>query len=227
MHGDRGNWPIYRSVARPRKKFRKELVERCRARIADGFYDSPEDLERILSPRLLDTILADLNGCPVGDGNAYRDLTAEFLGRCLGDVIDESLVKMEFPCHGGRGDIELPLRLEALHELPLWRLWAERYRATSVIVEVKNEAKKAATSAVQQIDSYLNLAGRGGLGMLVSRSGFTSDAIKQLSQIAKQGHKLILPIRHTDLGQLTKARRKGPRAVMEYVRRRQTLLLQD
>lgn len=214
-------------MKRPKTKLRNDRVTRCRARIAAGYYDSPAVLARILGPRVLNAVLSDLDKCPVGDGNTYRDLAAEFLSRCLGDVVDEPMVSTEFNAAGGRGDIDLPLRLEALADHPLWLTWAQRYDVNCIVVEAKNEAAKTDTAAVQQIASYLELAGRGRLGMIVSRRGFTANAMEQMSEIAKRGKSLILPIQHDDLPQLARASRSGIGPVTAYLRRRQTLLVQQ
>jgi hypothetical protein len=116
--------------------------------------------------------------------------------------------------------------LEELDAHPLWSRWADRYEATSILVEVKNESGKTDFGAGQQIGSYLELADRGRLGAVVSRAGFTKNAMTQLATIARKGNSLILPITHNDLAQIAKAKRRGVRAVAELFRRKQTLLLQ-
>lgn len=213
-------------MARSTKQPHWRLIARARGRIAAGLYDAPQVLNRILSPRRLDAILIDLQSCPVGDGNRYRDVTADFLACWLREVIDEPLMQEEFASHGGRADFELPLRLEVLGDYPLWWFWATRYNVTSLVVEVKNEKSKTSCGAVQQADSYLNRGGRGTLGFLISRAGFTSNALDQLADIAVGGENLIVPFMHDDFRQMARARRAGPAAVMEYVRRKQVLLVQ-
>lgn len=209
-----------------RKQVRQQKIDQAKRRIADGFYDSARVLDQIFRARRLDVILRDLDAIPIGDGNAYRDGVAELLSKCLHEVVDVPMVNTEFACHGSRGDIELPLKIEVLPDYPLWQIWANRYDAMSIIVEAKNEKGKTDSGAVRQIHSYLNLARRGRLGFLVSRAGFTANAMDQLTHVAAGGANLILPFTHQDLSQLLKARRDGSIAVMGYVRRKHTLLLQ-
>ncbi|MDB5319831.1 MAG: hypothetical protein JWN40_1462 [Phycisphaerales bacterium] len=216
------------TVARPITKFRAELVARWQRRIAAGHDEAPAFLDHVFSARRFVTgLFSSLEACRVGDGDGYRDVTAEILAGCLSEVVDVPLMQMEVPCQGGRIDIEMPLRLEALGQYPLWDRWATRYRASSILVEVKNEASRTDLRAVHQIEAYLHHAGRGGLGLLVSRSGMTANASKLLSGIARAGDNLIIPISHEDFTHLAKARKKGAVAVMEFVRRKQTLLLQS
>jgi hypothetical protein len=183
-------------------------------------------LDKILAARRLDRILLDLDSCPVGQGHEYRNLVAESLSKSLAEVIDVPLSRCEFPAAGGRGDIELPLRTEVLPDYPLWQRWSAKYDARHVIVETKNEKGQAGVEDVSQLAGYLNQVGVGRLGLLVARNGFSRNAIQNMSVVAKGGQSLIIPLDHEHLGELAKASRNGPKASMEYLRRRETLLLQ-
>ena len=203
---------------------RWDLVRKARARLAGGQYEPPSVLDAILSTRLLDAVLLDLDACPVGDGHRYRDLVAEVLSGALGEIVDEPLARKEIPAAGGRGDIELPLRLEKLDEFPLWNRWERRYDIRSVIVETKNEKRRGRVEDVSQLAGYFNATKLGRFGILVARKGFSSRAMQNMTDIARDGSSLILPLDHEDLHQLVKATQDGHG--MEYLRRRSTLLLQ-
>lgn len=207
-------------------KLRWDRVAKARARIASGLYDNPLVLEKILAPRRLDRIQFDLNHCQIGQGNQYRDLVAESLSTSLAHVVDAPMSRCEFPAAGGRGDIELPLRTEVLPDFPLWARWSAKYDVRNIIVETKNEKSQAGVEDVSQVAGYLNELGVGRLGFLVARMGFSRNAIQNMSSVARNGQNLIIPLDHKHLGELGKASRKGPQATMEYLRRRETLLLQ-
>lgn len=183
-------------------------------------------LNKILSERTLNQILLDIDGCPVGNGHKYRDLVAETLSKCLGDVVDVPLSLCEFPVSGGRGDIQLPLKIEVLQGRPLWQHWAHRYGIRSIIVESKNEKTQASVEDVSQLAGYLDQSGLGRFGILVARMGFSKNAVANLSAMARRGERLIIPIAHDQFRELGKASKKGMTATMEYLRRQETLLLQ-
>jgi len=126
-------------VAKAAGQIRRDRVAKARDRIEAGKYDAPSALERILSQRRLDRIIADFNKCLLGQGHEYRDLVAEHLSCSLKYMVDVPLSRAEFGVAGGRIDIELPLRTERLGEYPLWARWADRYKIRSIIVESKNE----------------------------------------------------------------------------------------
>jgi len=60
----------------------------------------------------------------------------------------------------------------------------------------------------------------------VARRGFTRNALQNLATMARDGEMLIIPLDHKGLTELGKASRRSPVASMEYLRRRETLLLQ-
>ncbi len=208
-------------------KVRWDRVAKARARIERGHFDAPAALQYILSERRLDRILADFDQCPLGDGHQYRDLVAETVSKCLSEVVDVPLSRKEFKAAGGRADIDLPLRVEALNELPLWARWATKYDMRSIVLESKNEKAQASHEDVSQLAGYLNESGVGRFGLLVARNGFSRNAIATLSSIAKGNRSLIIPLDHEQIRELAKASRKGSMATMEYLRRRETLLLQS
>ena len=213
-------------MAKTSGKVRWGRVNSARARIERGFYDHPAVLDKILSTRRLDRIMADLNNYPVGDGHQYRDLVAETVSKCLADVVDVPLSRREFQAAGGRGDIDLPLRIEALNDLPVWSRWAMKYDMRSIVLESKNERDQASVEDVSQLAGYLEQVGVGHFGLLVARNGFSRNALKNLSSVARGNHNLILPLNHAQLRELGKASKDGSQATMEYLRRRETLLLQ-
>ena len=207
-------------------KVRWDRIRKARTRIEQGFYDDPAVLDKILAPRKLDRILKDLNKCPVGDGHQYRDLVAEVVSKCLSDVVDVPLSRREFKAAGGRSDIELPLRIEALTDLPVWSRWADKYDMRSIVLESKNEKHQSSVQDVSQLKGYLDLLGVGRFGLLVVRNGFSRNTIQNLSRVAKENRTLILPLDHEQLGELANASKDGSKATMEYLRRRETLLFQ-
>jgi len=207
-------------------KTRRGRIKNARARIEAGYYDAPVVLDAILSPRRLDRILAELNLCKIGDGNDYRDLVTESLSKILGDVVDSALSRTEIPATGGRADIELPLRTEALDRFPLWDRWAKKYEIHSILIEVKNEKTPATFRDVNQLAGYFSSTKLSQFGILVARSGFSRNAYESMASKARDGDSLIIPLRHNELRELGRASRNGLKESMEYLRRRETLLLQ-
>ncbi len=207
-------------------KIRWDRVKKARNRIAAGHYDNDAFFGRILSPRRLDRILFELDECPVGQGHQYRDLVAESLSKILESVVDTPLSRREVPAAGGRADIELPLRTERLDAFPLWDRWAERYQIRSILVETKNEQAQASVQDVSQLAGYFGSTSLGRFGVLVARNGFARNAVTNMAAMARIGASLIIPLNHGQLCELGRASRDGPGASMEYLRRRETLLLQ-
>ncbi len=132
----------------------------------------------------------------------------------------------EFPSEGGFGDIAIPLRLERLSKYPLWESWQRKFDIKSIVAEAKNTRMEAGVPAVQQILSYLVTGRRGRFGLLVSRSGFTDNAIEQMQAVADINQYLILPCNGDDLLYLASKRREASEQVMEFFRRKETLLIQ-
>lgn len=207
-----------------RENIRWDRVAKARARIASGKYDSPTVIRTILGRRGLDRLLNALDKCLVGNGHEYRDVVANILTDSLDGVVDAALSRKEFSAGGGRADIDLPMRLEALHAFPLWDHWTRRYEIRSIIVETKNEVKQATAEDIGQLERYLNRANLGRFGIFVARSGFAQSATTELSAIARKGERLILPLSHSDLHGFAQAANDDN--AMEYLRRRETLLLQ-
>lgn len=204
---------------------RWDRIAKARARLEAGFYDDPQILDAILD-RCLDDIIVDVVNCPVGDGHRYRDIAAEAISVSLGQVVDPFLMRKEFSSQGGRGDIELPVRTESLSEYPLWDSWSRRFGIRSIVVEIKNTRSHASVRDIQQTLAYLVTSRLGRFGMTVSRSGFSRGARKQLRAIAASDDYLVLPFDQDDLEALLRVSGRGADATMEFLRRKETLLLQ-
>ncbi|UCE59063.1 MAG: hypothetical protein JSU63_16660 [Phycisphaerales bacterium] len=204
---------------------RWDRVARARKLIESGDYDVPWIVQEFL-PRCQDDIIADVLACPVGEGHRYRDVAAEAVSRSLGSVVDHALMRKEFSSHGGRGDVELPLRTESISDYPLWSLWCRRFGIKSIIIETKNTRTQATVRDVQQTLAYLVTSRLGHFGLVVSRSGFSRGAKKHLCEIASSDEYLLLPLDHHDLIQFIRASVGGPTRTMEFLRRKETLLLQ-
>ncbi len=202
-------------------------ITKAKALIDAGFYDDPFVLDAILEHRSMDALLVDLNRCPVGEGNKYRDIVAEVLIKSLSYVIDVPLVRKELTIEGGRADLELPIKTEHLNGYYLWQDWCRRYDVRSVIVEVKNMANPCSVACVQQIKGYLNDGPFGRIGLLVSRHAFSSNASENLRACARDRRCLILPFSHNDLIQFANASSKGTLHSMGFLRRVETRLVQS
>lgn len=205
--------------------FRPDVVELARARVAAGFYDASEVLDGAVEaslPRLWSAVTA----CPVGRGSLYRDAVAELLPELFEDTFDTANRAIEIGNCGARIDVELPLRLEALKKLPLWDHWASQYGIRSVLVEVKNEKRKAGPEDAKQLIGDLTVAGRGDLGLLVARRGFSRNAIRYMSSVAKRGRYLVIPLSEATLEELIAIRTSGPDAVCGALRSQVSRLLQ-
>lgn len=186
-----------------------------------------EEESRIVVSRIFAQALLDLKECPKGKGNQYRDIVAEVLSLSLGEMIDLPLTRREFSCKGGRGDLELPVRIEKLQKFPLWDRWCETYKIRSIIVEVKNKKSKATPQDVAQILCYIVTANLGKFGILVSRYGFRESAMKQLRAISSTNEFLVLPFEQKDLEYLVTAHACEPEKSMEMFRQKATLLAQS
>ncbi len=210
-------------MARDETPIRRWKVEKAEAFIEAGFYDDPWILEQVWhhslkkTPyrRLCEAILA----CPKGDGAKFQDLTAEALANILDDLIDEYFILPEFPSGGGRGDIELPFRMENVSGRPLWEQWSRRYGIRSIIVEAKNWQRPAGVSAGFQTSGYLETAHRGCFGFVVSRYGFTDPEWKNLGAIANGENKLVLPLDQRDLCFLMHLKAQNKKAPDRFFRR--------
>lgn len=205
---------------------RKDRIAIARKRIANGTYDAPGVLDAILSSRLLDQVLSDLDIVPIGAGHAYRDIVSECLASSLLHVVDVPLSRTEFAAGGGRGDIDLPVKTEVLGSYPLWDHWARRYDVRSIVVETKNEKKKASFEDIGQLEGYFDHTKLGRLGIFVARKGFSANARKRLGTLARDGAKLIIPFDQFALKEFARASAQGPERSMEYLRRQETLLIQ-
>jgi hypothetical protein len=210
---------------------RWEKIARARALIRSGFYDDPEVLALMVEAGVTTEILTVLKnverieGLAVGKGEEFRDEVAALLAVTLGHIVDVTLMQKEFFANDGRGDIDLPLRTEAVGRYSLWEIWCRRYEVKRIVVETKNEKKRSDLGAVTQLMGYLGPS-TGRLGFLVSKKGFSRAALRRLEHIAQERTYLILPFTDEELVQLVKAYQRGEEAVMEFLRRQETFLLQ-
>lgn len=159
-----------------------------------------------------------LDLCPVGDGLLYEHFVLDAIGKILVGVVDGEEVLMHVPSGGGYHDIEFAFCTEALPQYNFWEAWYHRYAITSIIVETKNETKKVRYDATVQIKEYIEEAKKGQLGMLVSRNGFTINALKKLCLLAKEKNILILPITHQDLQRLLELSMRSALDVFRFLR---------
>jgi len=170
-----------------------------------------------LLPYLLDI-------CPIGDGPLYETFVSATLVNVLDGIIDQDLVRRQVPIQGGFADIELPFCSEMIPEYPHWAAWQREYKIKTILAEVKNLRKKAAHEDTIQLKGYVDGNQKGSLAFLVSRSGFTKDALKTLRSYAYSNY-LLLPLEHDDLRELIKLSLDSPVKVLRYLRRKETLLL--
>lgn len=206
------------------------LVAKTKAFLDAGFYDDEWIAKQIwhASRRAtipFDSLIQGIRECPEGDGDQFRDVTAESLVECFGDVVDGAWVRTEFPSSGGRGDIEFPLSVENLGNYYLWQDWSRRYEIRSILVETKNTRTRASIRDVQQTLGYLVTTRLGGFAFLVSRKGFSRNAIANLRQIAQGDKYLILPFDETELCEYIQISSLDRHDSLVYLRRKQTRLL--
>jgi len=171
--------------------------------------------------------LEELRKRPKGEGSRYRDMVADIFGLSLGELVDLKLTRREFPCKGGRGDLELPLCIEKISKFPLWERWCDTYKIKSIIVEVKIKKSQATPQDVAQILCYMVTANLGKFGILVSCYGFRESAMKQLRAISSTNEFLILPFEQKDLDYLLTTYACGPDKSMELFRQKANLLAQS
>jgi hypothetical protein len=184
-------------------------------------YEIGEELHR-MSIRAL---LKALGRCPATGSAVYIPLMINVMERSLGPVVawydPRANSAKQYSC----GVIELPIRTDSLEDFPLWQTWAERYGIECIALEAKNETTRATPDDVKHLKSYLDRAQRGRLGILVSRSGFTRDAMKRIQTYVQADQALILPLRHADLKRLLKLRALGPSEVMHFLHQKEASLI--
>ncbi len=184
----------------------------------------PGDVTSLInSIRLSRDLVRQIDACPVGDGNEFREFVLRFLSTMLGPVVDRSFVRGEFPLIGGSGDGELTLCTERLSQYPLWQEWSRRYDIRCVMLEAKNLKRRAQPIAISQTLGNLVSGGRGRFGLLVSRNGFTNCALARLSLLARQGQFLILPLDQKALRDWSDS--QSPMQSMQFLRRIESELL--
>jgi hypothetical protein len=187
--------------------------------------DDPWLLHLFFSGPVLAEIIEELNRCPPSDWRRYQEAVGKAILFSLRGIVDAEYCRSEFPVPCGRVDLAIPIRTELSDCFPLWNRWQHQFDIRSIIVETKSLQKSAATEDFHQALSYLSLAKLGRFGILVSRSGFTKDAISGFCTIARTSRSLVLPFAHEELIELAAASDDGPRRSMEYLRRKETRLL--
>jgi len=171
-----------------------------------------------------DMMLTLLDYCNVGDGDLYESMVMDVIGRILSGIVDCELARQQVPVAGGFCDIEFPICTEIPHGHRLWYEWIRYYEMRSLLVEVKNMAEKASYEDVSQLQGYLSGARMGRLGVLVSRSGFTSPALSRMSALASAHELLILPLDHDELKTLLRFSKEDVQNIMRYLRRKENTL---
>lgn len=116
--------------------------------INEGKELSKKEVQELARKEVFAQALEDLKNCPKGQGHKYRDIVAEVFALSLNNIVDVALIRREFPCKGGRGDFELPLRIERMNKYQLFKSWSSDYKIRSIIVEVKNTKGKATPSDI-------------------------------------------------------------------------------
>lgn len=195
--------------------------------------DLDDDILRILADRAIDgtarrnlPVDLDLDQIPVGAGYKYQKRCAAVLKYAFDAFTDADLVRLNQRCCGGSIDIQMPIRTELLGHYPLMIEWCRRYNAKSILVEVKNRKSKANDEDVRQLFGYLDREQFGSFGLLISRSGFTKNAMEQIRSRVQKDECLILPLDHCAANNLPHLRSRGTREVMRFLRRQETLLRQ-
>lgn len=157
-----------------------------------------------------------LKKCENGQGSLYEKLVLATFIKSFGEIIDKDLVRQRIPIDGGFADIELPFSLEMLTEYPHWTVWQRDYQIKSIIVEVKNLNKKASYEDANQLKGYIDGNHKGKCGFLVSKNGFTNEALKTLKSHAHNNY-LLLPLKNSDLLELLEI--NCSQKVIRYLRR--------
>lgn len=170
--------------------------------------------------------LAAFRSCPAGHPQRFRDLATVLIALNMGEVVDYDLIQTESMLPGGWADAELPLCTERLGcpDHYLWRDWQRRFDVRCLLIEAKNWRRPVGPLAVAQTRDNLLAGRRGRLAMLVSRSGFSPGARKRLSEVAKSGDQLILPLSRSDLEAWAMC--ETLHESMQFLRRKETMLVQ-
>ncbi len=93
-----------RRTKKPGRPVRWDRIEAAREKIESGFYQDPRNW--IDAPGVRSRIHRDLRllrlleSCGWGLGDEFRDLVAGILVRALGPIVDEDLMRKEFPARG-------------------------------------------------------------------------------------------------------------------------------
>ncbi len=141
----------------------------------------------------------------------------------LGDLVDHELIVRHSYNAGGFTDIELPFCSEMLPAFPHWEAWYREHHIRIIPVEVKNLQGKAGRKYAVQAKDYMEGKKKGRLAFLVSRNGFTKNALIKLKSFAQDGF-LILPLDNDDLIALIRMSIDNSVKVIRYLRRKETML---
>jgi hypothetical protein len=171
-----------------------------------GVFEVSEVLDDVIDIIIADnrpsSLRKELATCPVGNGSEYRDLTARVLIKAFDGAVDVPLVRREFPVAGGRGDIDLPFRFEAMQGPSKVAEWGRRFDMRSILVEVKNEKHPGGVEHVRQIADDVASSPLGRVGFLVCRNGLTTEAQKRLNDVNRHRNMLVLAFEHGELATL-------------------------
>jgi len=214
---------------------RYEKVRVLKAFLESGFY--PYDFEAVAEyineeivggrTKNAQKLLKELDLSPVGKGTAYESTAFATLKESFGNIVHHKKSRQRFYSEGGFCDIELPFCPNMLYKQPWWEYLYYKCRIRSILAEVKNMRARATPNDAGQIKRYLDTSKKGGFGLLISRSGFTKDALKTLkSYTTDNDHVLILPIEHDDLKNLLKRSTNDPSKVTDFLCEKEIDLLQ-
>jgi hypothetical protein len=145
-----------------------------------------------------------LNSCPVGDGDRFECVVAELFLRLLAPGVDPLTSERRYKNAGARGDLLLPFSLLG-DEVRVLREWKQAHGLRSILVEAKNEKKKASVEDVKQVFVDMQTACAGNLAFLVARAGFTSDAIREMAALWRGNKGFIYPVDEMLLLELSRA----------------------
>ncbi len=166
-----------------------------------------------------------LNICEPGDGASYQDFAFIALIRIFEGIINIDLARQNIPIKGGIADIELPFNYESIFpDHPHWMVFQRDFNIRAILAEAKNLKGKAEYQHANQLKGYVDAHKRGKLAFLISRNGFTTEALTALQSYCYEGY-LILPLENYDLQELIKLSLDHPAKVTRYLRRKEELLI--
>jgi hypothetical protein len=165
-----------------------------------------------------EVLFAKFGTCRIGDGKAFERLTIDSTAKIFEGLLDHKEILVQEKHAGGYSDIEFSFLSENLEKFPCFKPLFYRYNIKSVIVEAKNLKCKAGHEDATQIADYLRTAKKGNFGLIVSRNGFTKNALERLSSYAKNEDILILPLAEREIRFLLRLRIRHMKHVYRYLR---------